>query len=106
MSKDFNEANIVMSFINGQPGLVIRGETGEELDKNMDQALGRFKIFKEAIEEKAVESGLTAKCKTCQAVMVKRSGTIKSGEKAGQPWNALMCPNSEKGKPGHEPVWL
>lgn len=46
---------------------------------------------------------LNAKCETCGTKMVYKSGTSK---KTGKKWEALMCPNAEKGKPGHDPVWL
>jgi hypothetical protein len=102
MTKQFTEANYTISFINGQPGLVVRCDEPAELEGMVEAIKPYFKKFKEAVETKAVESGLTAKCKTCDAMMVKRSGTSASGK----PWNALMCPNSKKGEPGHEPVWL
>lgn len=46
-------------------------------------------------------TGLKAKCETCGAEMVERSGTTN-----GKKWTALFCPNAKKGEPGHKPVWL
>jgi hypothetical protein len=102
MEKKFTEANYTISFINGQPGLVVRSDSPAEIEEMMKAVLPYFKKFREVVETKSVESGLTAKCETCHAVMTKKSGTSK----AGKPWNALFCPNAEKGKPGHDPVWL
>ena len=107
MSKDFTEANYVLSFINGQPGLVVRDDNPAELEAKMNAILPYFKKFRAAVEKagvkKAEEGGLTAKCETCGAVMVKRSGTSK----AGKPWNALFCPNADvNDKSKHKPVWL
>lgn len=53
------------------------------------------------IDNSEKTTGLKAKCETCNAEMVEKSGTTN-----GKKWTALFCPNAKKGKPGHKPVWL
>lgn len=104
------EQKYTFSFINNTPGLVIRADTPQEMMSSVKEIKSSWATFKEAVQggvqTQQKEAGLSAKCQTCGEAMVKRSGITKSGPKEGQTWNALMCPNSEKGKPGHDPVWL
>ena len=107
MEKKFTEANYTISFINGQPGLVVRSDSPAEIEEMMKAVLPYFKKFRSAVEsageKKLEESGLQSKCVTCGATMIQRSGY---SDKTKKNWSALMCPNAEKGKPGHDPVWL
>lgn len=55
----------------------------------------------QAKTQEAKPTGLQAKCKTCGAQMIKRSGVKNDKE-----WTALFCPNAKQGVAGHDPIWL
>ena len=79
--------------------VVVRADDFDEL---LD-AMKNMKTITEQISKKKSngEGSPTAKCETCGNEM-----NYKEGYKDGKQWKGLFCPNSEKGKPGHKPVWL
>lgn len=48
----YQDGRYTISFINGNPGLVIRGDTKREIKQAMDEILPLFKTFKNAIDTK------------------------------------------------------
>jgi len=105
MSKDFNEANYVISFINGQPGLVVRGETPEEIEERVLGILEYFKKFRSAVEKASASKstapktqGLRAQCKECGADMEHKSGFSNKTKKN---WSGYFCTKDKD----HTPVW-
>lgn len=108
MSEDYK---FTISYINGNPGLVIKANTKDEIDEGIKDILPIFKGWKRAIdggsEEKAKQevqgTGLTAKCQTCGADMQMKTGFSKKSQKQ---WKGLFCPNAKQGEAGHDPVWL
>lgn len=106
------EGRFVISFINGSPGLVVRGDSADEIDKNIHEILPVFKKFREAVEKGAQqkqermteEKGLNAVCATCGAKMEYKEGYSK---KTGKPWKGMFCPNSVKGDNiNHKAIWM
>lgn len=104
-----SEFRIDMGIVRGEPYLNVHGNTGEEIDGTIKSALPIFKKFRDAVEkgkEKQAEDnqppGGVPKCATCGEHMEYKEGWGKNNKK----WKAWFCPNSEKGKPGHDPVWV
>lgn len=92
MTKDFTEANYVISFINGQPGLVVRAEEPAEIEERIKAILPYFKKFREAVEKgsvkKAEASGLTAKCEIHNATMKEYTS-----KRTGEPYMGHYIPD-------------
>lgn len=44
------EHKLTMSFINGNPGFVVKADNAQELDALIKEALPRFKAFKSAVD--------------------------------------------------------
>jgi len=106
-----SNAKIQISFIRDDPGLVVRGDTADEVDTLIASILPIYKKFRDAVDKgkvnqanvKAEAAGLSAVCKTCQAQMVLKKGVSK----IGKPWSGLFCPNADRNdKTSHLPVWL
>lgn len=110
------EHRFTISLINGQPGLVVREDDPALLKAALVDGLSIFSSFKKRLDEYNLtqnqspkqatpqdqQQGLQSNCETCGTAMIQKSGIGKNGK----PWNALMCPNSVKGQPGHAPIWL
>jgi hypothetical protein len=108
MSKDFTEANYVISFINGQPGLVVRGEMPAEIEERMEAILPYFKKFRTAVEKAGASKsdapktrGMMVKCEKCGSGMDLRSGYSNKTKKN---WSGYFCPNSTDDDK-HPVVW-
>lgn len=107
-----NDAKIQISFIRDDPGMVIRGDTAEEVEELLRSSLPIYKRFRDAVEKgkenkanaAAQSVGMpSAICEDCGAQMLYKKGTSKTGK----PWQGLFCPNSDKNdKSKHIPVWL
>jgi hypothetical protein len=107
-----NEAKIQISFIRDDPGLVIRADTAEEAEALLSSSLPIYKRFRDVVDKGKVNKanneakavGMpSAICKDCQAQMVFKTGTSKTGKS----WSGLFCPNSDKNdKSKHVPIWL
>lgn len=106
----YSEPRYVVSFINGQPGLVVRGNSASEIESSMTAILPYFRKFREAVEK----SRSTVKqagnedlgdnkvyCKTCKSEMTLREGMGKRG-----PWKGYFCPNGGRDIEGHQPLFI
>jgi len=97
------DSRFVVSFINGSPGLVVRGETGEDVDKAIREILPIFKKFRTAVEKgaekKAEELSPKATCEACGTAMQYKDGFSK---KTNKKWKGLFCPQDKE----HNPIWL
>lgn len=103
---EYSDGAYTFSFINGQPGLVIRGNHSKEISQRLDAILPVFKRFKEAVDggrvEKAEQTQHNASeghfCSECGAAMEFKSGTSKQGK----PWKGWFCSKSRD----HKPLWI
>jgi len=105
MSKDFNEANYVISFINGQPGLVVRSDSAPEIEERIKDILPYFKKFREAVEKASASKstapktqGMKVQCPDCGADMEHKSGYSNKTKKN---WSGYFCTKDKD----HTPVW-
>jgi hypothetical protein len=101
-----DDSKFTISFINGQPGLVVRGNTAAETDANIKEILPIYKRFRDAIEAKRASMGITTPQPTQTPVdtapvcpyhnhpMKWKTGTYKTDSqwhKAGEPYGFWSC---------------
>ncbi len=92
------EQKYTISFINGTPGLVVRGDTAEEMETSIRAVLPVFSKFKNAIEKGyAARAGVSTAipqtshgvCPTHNVPFIFKSGVSK---KTGQQYAFWSCP--------------
>lgn len=99
------EPKYTISFINGSPGLVVRGENHVEVENAVNAILPYFKRFREAVEkatdDKAEATGRATPivCGVCGTEMVYKKGF--NAQKKMR-WEAYFCPKDKN----HQPTWL
>ena len=105
-----NDAKIQISFIRDDPGMVIRGDTAEEVDELIRTALPIYQKFRNAVdkgkENRAKQNappGGIPKCETCGTQMIYKEGFNPQKNKK---WRGYFCPNSKQGEAGHPPMWI
>lgn len=105
-SKDYR---YTISFINGSPGLVVKGDDPADAQTMINDILPVFKSFKEAVEkaqpkpQNQPEGQKDVNCNDCGSVMTYREGENKNGK----PYKAYFCPKAVKGDfDNHKAIWL
>ena len=108
MGETMTEPTYVISFINGQPGLVVRSDSAVEIEQKIKDILPYFKKFREAVGKAGASQsdapktpGLMVKCEKCGGEMSLRSGYSNKTKKN---WSGYFCPNSTDDDK-HPVVW-